>query len=91
MAQSIVDPEQQRQFASNLRARALTMAELSFTIKTHFGTLGETWQDNEYTAFLDRLDDTTRKLMRFVEAADVYCSFLLRKAEAGEAYLRRRV
>jgi hypothetical protein len=91
VVQSIVDPEQQRHFAANLRARALTMAELALTLNSHFRSLENTWRDSEYVDFEEHLEDATRKLKRFVEAADLYCNFLIRKAEAGDEYRRRRV
>ena len=88
MPQAVVDPEELRQFAQNLRAFNNQLRDRAASIATQLNTLGGSWRDQEHKNFVEQFDSNMKVLLRFAEQADQYVPFLLRKAEHIEEYLR---
>lgn len=89
MAQAIVDPEELRRFASNLRTFHSALGDQISRIQGQFGQLGASWRDQEHQKFAQTFEQTMRALRRFGQEAEQYVSHLHRKAEAVEEYQRR--
>jgi peptide methionine sulfoxide reductase MsrA len=53
-------------------------------------TLSQTWRDQEQAKFSEEFDSTVRVLQKFTKAAEQHVPYLLRKADAAEAYLNQR-
>ena len=90
MAKAIVDPQELRRFARDLKR---FNDELQSQVKLMHGrlmTLGQTWRDQEHTKFVEEFEDTMKALARFVDASDKHIPFLVRKAERIEEYLQQR-
>ena len=90
MVQAIVDPQELRKFANNLRQFSSALKDLTSRAKSQFGHLGQTWRDQEYQKFKQEFDQTIAALNRFIPMAENYAAHLNRKAEPVEAYLGRR-
>lgn len=90
MAQAIVNPEQVRRFAAELR----TLRATSRTACPHSRRASMPWgrhvQDQEHTKFAEEFDQTMKVLRRFLEASHRHAPYLLRKAQRIEEYLDQR-
>jgi peptide methionine sulfoxide reductase MsrA len=53
-------------------------------------TLSQTWRDQEQAKFSEEFETTVRVLQKFSKAAEQHVPYLLRKADAAEAYLNQR-
>ena len=53
-------------------------------------TLEATWRDQEQRKFAESFAETVRVLSRFIEASDNHVTFLNKKAQLAEEYLKRR-
>ena len=87
MSKAVVDPEELRRFAFDLKRFNTEMQSQIFTIQRRFSKLGETWQDQEHQKFADNFDKMISALNKFVEASDQHIPFLLRKAQKIQDYL----
>lgn len=90
MAKAIVDPEELRQFAQELKRFNLDLQSRMTAMRGRLSALGQSWRDQEHRKFADEFDDTMKVLQRFTEASDRHIPFLLRKAERVEEYLKQR-
>ena len=90
MPKAIVDPEELRRFASELKRFSGDLRERVAGIHHHFVKLGETWQDQEHAKFADAFEQVIRALAQFAESAEKHIPFLLRRAESIQAYLDQR-
>ncbi len=90
MAKAVVDPEELRRFAVDLKRFSGQLDEQMRQLHGRFNGLGQTWRDQEQARFAEEFEQTLRVLARFVAAADKQVPFLLRKAERIEEYLRQR-
>jgi len=90
MPKAIVDPEELRRFATELKRFSNDLKERLSGIHHHFMKLGETWQDQEHAKFAEVFEQMIRALAQFAEGADKYIPFLLRKAERIQEYLDQR-
>ena len=90
MSQAIVDPEQLRRFAHNLKRFNSELQSQMQTLHGQLKQLGETWRDKEQQKFSDEFEQTVQSIAKFVEAAEEHVPFLLRKADRVEEYLRQR-
>lgn len=90
MAKAVVDPEELRRFAQDLKYFNTMLRDQVVVLGARFSQLGQTWRDQEHTKFAEEFEQTTRVLARFAEAADRQIPFLLRKADKIEEYLRQR-
>jgi len=90
MPKAIVDPEELRRFASELKRFSTDMKERISGIHHNFVKLGETWRDQEHAKFAEVFDQMVRVMAQFAEAAEKHIPFLLRKAESIQDYLDQR-
>ena len=90
MAKAIVDPEELRRFAQDLRRFNNEMQERMRVMHGRMESLSQTWRDQEQAKFAAAFDETMRVLVRFTDASEEHVPFLLRKAERAEAYLDQR-
>jgi WXG100 family type VII secretion target len=87
MSKAVVDPEELRRFASDLK-RFNTDVQAQITqIQRRFVKLGETWQDQEQAKFAENFEKMMGTMVKFVEATDKHIPFLLRKAQKIQDYL----
>lgn len=90
MSQAIVDPNEVRRFAQNLkRFNGELQAQMSM-LHGQLTTLGQSWRDKEQQKFADEFAQTMQSIGRFIEASEQHVPFLLRKADRIEEYLRQR-
>ena len=90
MSQVIVDPNEVRRFAQNLkRFNGELQAQMSM-LHGKITALSQSWRDKEQQKFADEFAQTMQSIGRFVEASEQHVPFLLRKADRIEEYLRQR-
>ena len=90
MAQAIVNPEELRRFASNLKRFNEEIQNQMGMLHGKLIELGGSWRDQEHEKFVTEFEETMRAIARFVEATGQHIPFLLRKAERAEEYLQQR-
>jgi uncharacterized protein YukE len=90
MAKAIVNPDELRRFAAELkRFNGSLNAEL-VGIRRQFMKLGETWRDQEHAKFAEEFERMVNVLARFADSSAKQAPVLLRKAEAVQQYLDQR-
>ena len=89
MAQAVVDPEELRQFAQNLKRFNSQLRERAAALANQLAALNASWRDQEHRKFAEQFDANMQVLVRFTDTADQYVPYLLRKAEHIEEYLRQ--
>ncbi len=89
MPQAIMDPEEVRRFAQELKKFNTDLLNGMASLQARFSSLGETWQDQEHAKFADEFKQTMKALKKFVEASNQHTPFLLRKAQRIEEYLNQ--
>jgi WXG100 family type VII secretion target len=90
MSQAIVDPEQLRRFAQNLKRFNADLQNQLMTLHGQMKNLGQSWRDKEQQKFTEEFEQTMLALSKFIDAVDMHVPFLLRKADRAEEYLRQR-
>ncbi len=90
MSQAIMDPEEVRRFAKDLKRFNEDVQSRASLLQARFAALGSTWQDQEQLKFAEEFINTMKVLKKFVEVADKQTPFLLRKAQRIEEYLNQR-
>ena len=90
MAKAIVDPEQLRRFALELKRFNGELQAQVGTIHRQFVKLGETWRDQEYIKFAEEFEKMVHVLAHFADASEKQVPLLLRKAERIQDYLDQR-
>jgi uncharacterized protein YukE len=90
MAQAIMDPEQVRRFAEELKRFNTDLKDKIVSLQARFSALGDTWQDQEHIKFADEFKQTMKALKKFVEVSNQHTPYLLRKAQRIEEYLNQR-
>lgn len=90
MPKAIVDPEDLRKFAIELRRFSADVQAEIAAINRHFARLGDTWQDEEHARFAGEFQHMVRVLTKFATASEEQVPVLLRKAEAIRRYLESR-
>lgn len=90
MAQAIMDPEQVRRFAEELKRFNSDLQDKLSSLQVRFAALGDTWQDDEHSKFADEFRQTMKALKKFIEISNQQTPFLLRKAQRIEEYLNQR-
>jgi uncharacterized protein YukE len=90
MPHAIVDPEELRRFAHNLKQFNNDLQSRCQVLGGQLVALGNTWRDKEHDKFTQEFDQTMLAVKRFMEAANLHIPFLLRKAERVEEYLQQR-
>ena len=90
MAQAVVNPEELRRFASQLKRFNNEILNQMTAVHGQLVGLGQTWRDKEHEKFVEEFEQTLTVMRRFVEATNQHVPFLLRKAERAEDYLQQR-
>lgn len=90
MGQAIVNPDDLRRFAMQLRQFSNEMLAQMKTIHGQLGGLGASWRDREHDKFAEEFEQTLQVMARFVDVTNQHVPFLLRKAERVEEYLNQR-
>jgi uncharacterized protein YukE len=90
MAQAIMDPEQVRRFADELKRFNADLQDKLVSLQARFSALGDTWQDQEHAKFTEEFKQTMKALKKFVEVSNQHTPYLLRKAQRIEEYLNQR-
>jgi uncharacterized protein YukE len=90
MSQAIVDPEELRRFAGNLKRFDAELRTQMLALQGQMKNLGQSWRDQEHLKFTDEFEQAMQSVARFLEAVELHVPFLLRKAERIEDYLRQR-
>ncbi len=90
MSQAIVDPDEVRRFAHQLKRFNAELQGQMSSLHGQLMSLSQTWRDKEQQKFSEEFERTLQSMARFVDAAEEHIPFLLRKAERAEEYLRQR-
>lgn len=90
MAQAIVDPEELRRFASNVKRFNQELHDQISSLHSQLIGLGSTWRDQEHEKFVEEFEQTMVVLKRFIETTNEHVPFLLRKAQRIDDYLQQR-
>ena len=90
MAQAIMDPEQVRRFAEELKRFNTDLQDKIVSLQARFAALGDTWQDQEHAKFVEEFKQTIKALKKFVDVSIHHTPYLLRKAQRIEEYLNQR-
>jgi uncharacterized protein YukE len=90
MSQAIMDPEEVRRFAQELKRFTDDLTVRAAALHSRFMALGSSWQDQEQEKFSEEFLTTMKTLKKFVEVAERHTPFLLRKAQRIEEYLDQR-
>jgi uncharacterized protein YukE len=90
MSQAMMDPEQVRRFAEELKRFNTDMTERIASLQARFASLGDTWQDQEHAKYAEEFRQTMKALKKFIESSNQQAPFLLRKAQRIEEYLNQR-
>lgn len=88
MNQAIVDPEQLRRFAANLKIFSEDLQQRATVLAAQMNQLEQTWRDQQQRKFASEFEDQLRQLNRLIEASRQHVPYLLRKAEQAEQYLQ---
>jgi uncharacterized protein YukE len=90
MAQAIMDPEQVRRFAEELKRFNTDLQDKVASLQARFAALGDTWQDEEHIKFAEEFRQIMKSLKKFIEISNQQTPFLMRKAQRIEEYLNQR-
>src|SRR5476649_211161 len=90
MAQAIMDPEEVRRFATELKRFNDDVQMKASSLQARFAALGTTWQDQDHEKFAEEFITTMKVLRKFMEISEKHTPYLLRKAERIEQYLDQR-
>lgn len=90
MAKAVVDPEELRRFAQELKRFNDQLGEQMNTLQGRMHSLSQSWRDQEQAKFAEEFEQTMKVLKRFTQASNQHIPFLLRKAEHIENYLQQR-
>ena len=90
MAQAIIDPNEVRRFAEELKRFNSDLQNSMSSLQARFAALGDSWQDHEQAKFAEEFKDTMKVLRKFIESSNQQAPFLLRKAQRIEDYLSQR-
>ena len=90
MPQAIVDPDELRRFAQNLKKFNNDVQDRITLLGTQLMDLSKTWRDQENKKFSEEFEQHMRVIARFVEVANKHVPYLMRKAEIIEEYLQQR-
>jgi uncharacterized protein YukE len=89
MPQAIMDPEEVRRFAQELKKFNADLQNGMASLQARFSSLGDTWQDQEQVKFAEEFKQTMKALKKFVETSNQHTPYLLRKAQRIEEYLNQ--
>ncbi|MCH2209206.1 MAG: WXG100 family type VII secretion target [Lentisphaerales bacterium] len=90
MARAIVDPDEVRAFAAELKKFNEELSSRMMSLYMRFKNLGESWQDQEQAKFAEEFDKAMKNLKKFVEVSNIQAPILQRKADKIDEYLNQR-
>jgi uncharacterized protein YukE len=90
MPQAIMDPQEVRRFAEELKRFNTDLQDRIVSLQARFSALGDTWQDQEHSKFAEEFKTTMKAMRKFVEVSNQHTPYLLRKAQRIEEYLNQR-
>ena len=90
MAKAVVDPNELRRFAADLRKFNQDLQSGISTIGSRMNTLAQTWRDQEQQKFAEEFDQTLKVLQRLMKSSEEHIPFLIRKADRIDEYLQQR-
>ncbi len=90
MPQAIMDPNEVRRFAEELKRFNIELQDRLASLQARFAALGDSWQDQEHIKFRAEFQQTMKALKKFVEISGQHTPYLLRKAQRIEEYLDQR-
>jgi len=90
MPQAIVDPEELRRFAANLKKFNSDVQDRINALTGQLLNLNKTWRDQENKKFTEDFEQQMKVITHFIEVTKEHIPYLLRKAEAIEQYLQQR-
>lgn len=90
MSQAIVDPNELRRFAANLKKFNSELESGLTSLSAQLHSLSATWRDQEHKKFVEDFEHHIKAIARTMEATNEHAPFLLRKAERIEEYLSQR-
>ena len=90
MAQAIMDPEEVRRFAKELKRFNDDTLNKASSLQARFAALGATWQDQEHEKFAEEFLTTMKVIRKFIEISEKHTPYLMRKAQRIEEYLDQR-
>lgn len=90
MAKAIVDPDELRRFAQDLKRFNEQISGSVPAMHGRMHALSQTWRDQEQTKFAEEFEQTMKVLNKFMDSSSQHIPFLLRKAEHIENYLQQR-
>ena len=89
MPQAIVDPEELRRFAQNLKKFSAEVRQRITMLGGQMGGLTKTWRDQEQKKFSEEFEQQMKVILRFLDVTDHHVPYLVRKAEIIEEYLQQ--
>ena len=90
MSQAIIDPEEVRRFAAELKRFNGDLRERSSSLMSRFTALGETWQDQEQEKHATEFLQMMKTMKSFLELSERHTPYLMRKADRIQQYLDQR-
>lgn len=90
MGKAHVDPAELRRFAQDLNRFNNEMQTLVGGLHGRLRGLEATWRDQEQRKFTEAFEQTIKVLYGFLEASTQHVSFLAKKANLIEEYLKQR-
>jgi uncharacterized protein YukE len=90
MPQAIVDPEELRMFAQNLKKFSTETQTRVNLLGVQLTALGKSWRDQEQKKFTEEFEQQVKSVARLIEVIEEYIPYLVRKAEIIEEYLQQR-
>ena len=90
MPQAIVDPEELRQFAQNLKKFSGEMQSRVNLLGNQLVALSKSWRDQEQKKFTEEFEQEVKGVTRLIEVIERHIPYLVRKAEIIEEYLQQR-
>ncbi len=89
--QAVVNPEELKRFADNLRRVNETVKDQQRQLRGHFSRLSESWRDNEFSRFEEKFKDAMKALDKYLQSSDEHVPRLLKKAKAAEDYVNQKM
>ncbi len=90
MAQAIMDPEQVRRFAEELKRFNADLQDKVASLQVRFSAAGGLQRDEAREVCRAEFKQTIKALKKFVEVSNQQTPYLLRKAQRIEEYLNQR-
>ena len=90
MSQAIVNPEELRRFATQLKHFNTGLKEQMTALGGKLESLSSSWRDQENKRFAEEFERNLKSMSHFVEVNEEYIPFLMRKADRIDEYLQQR-